>query len=209
MLFFVAVAHGADYGSGSISGTVRCQTQSVANAIVYLNVTGSRWDTTNLWPVVFRQFQSEWTPRIQLGRSGALLVLQNDDPTLHVVTLDLLRGTNQPHRLLTEAMPYAGYQKAFQIEAFREPVLLKASTGNGERAVGYVALLPHSWGALTGADGRFTIGAVPAGAYKIYAWSEAHGTLIRDVKVSSGQATELSLDFPPAKVTATGRQRAD
>ncbi|MEI6083255.1 MAG: carboxypeptidase regulatory-like domain-containing protein [Verrucomicrobiota bacterium] len=180
----------------SLTGVVRCQTQAVANAIVYLGVsTGTQ---TSSPPVVLRQTRGEWTPRVQLARSGGVLVLKNDDPTLHVVHLDLYSGTNLPRRLLTEAMPYAGYEKSFQLESFREPVLLKVSAGNGETAVGYVAVLPHAAAALTGADGRFAISAVTAGTYKVFVWNETYGTLTRDVKVIPGRATNLEIEFTSA-----------
>ena len=179
----------------SITGVVRCQTQVVANAVVYLGIVNGQAGLTNP-PVVLRQWHGEWTPRVQLARSGGVLVLRNDDPTLHVVNLDLLSGTNRPRRLLTEAMPYAGYEKAFQLESFRESVLLKVSAGNGETAVGYVAVLPHAAAALTGADGRFVINSVATGNYKVFIWSEANGTLTRDVKVGGGRPVELVVEYP-------------
>jgi len=179
----------------SITGVVRCQTQLVANAIVYLNLSAGRSPATNP-PVILRQWRGEWTPRVQLARSGGVLVLKNDDPTLRVVNLDLLSGTNRPRRLLTEAMPYAGYAKSFQLESFREPVLLKASAGNGETAIGYVAVLPHASAALTGVDGKFVFNPLPAGSYKLFVWNEVYGTLTRDVKVVTGRATELVVEYP-------------
>jgi hypothetical protein len=196
IFWIAAVAHGAEPGTGTLTGVVRSPTQAVANAVVYLNLSGGRGDVTNPPPIVLRQLQSEWNPRIQLARCGAALMLRNDDPTLHVVHVDLLRGTNQPRRLLSVAMPYAGYQQGFQLEAYREPVLLRASTGNGERALGYVAVLPHAWGAVTDEQGRFNIPAVPAGTWKVYVWHENYGTLNREARIVSGQTTELPVNWP-------------
>lgn len=189
-LWFAVAAHGAE-----ITGVVRCNTQAVANAVVYLNVAAVPAGTNA--PVVLRQWRGEWNPRIQVARSGGGLVLKNDDPTLHVAHVDLLSGTNAPRRLLTEAMPFAGYEKSFSLESSREAVLLRATTGNGEGAVGYAAVLPHPWAAVTGADGRFALRGVPAGQYKLFVWDETRGTISQPVNTTAGRSVELTIELKP------------
>jgi hypothetical protein len=98
-------------------------------------------------------------------------------------------------RVLTQALPYAGFQKAFSLDGFRDTTLLRVSGGNDETLSAYIAVLPHSWAAVTGESGRFAISGIPAGNYKLYAWHELLGTLTRDVDVTAGRTTQFDLDF--------------
>ncbi len=97
-------------------------------------------------------------------------------------------------------MPYAGFQKAFALEGFRETTLLRVSGGNGEAMAAYIAVLPHPWAAVTDEQGRFALSGMPAGAYKLYVWHETLGTLAREVKAPAS----VELQF-----TSTAPKRAD
>jgi hypothetical protein len=134
-------------------------------------------------------------PRVQVTPRGSVLELRNSDPTLHIVRVETLSGTNAPQQVLTQAMPYAGFQKAFSLDGFRNATLLRVTGSNGETMTAYVAVLPHRWGTLTDNDGRFALGGIPAGNYKLYAWHELLGTTTRDVSVNAGRAMQVELDF--------------
>lgn len=169
--------------------------QCVRNAIVYLGaaIPAAAAQTA---PVVLDQRDCEFVPRIQIARSGGTLLLKNSDSVLHVVRLDALSGTNQPSVFLNVATPFAGFEKSFPLAGFTEPTLLRAMNSNGhEWMAAYIAVLPHPWAALTDENGRFTIRGAPKGAYKLYAWHEVLGTIVRDVKVTGGQNTVMDLEF--------------
>ena len=184
-------AHAAELGS--INGFVRLTNQPVASAIVYLGAGSGRAATTN---AVLDVRDGALRPHVQLTTRGSVLVLRNNDPTLHVACVETLSGTNAPVRVLTQAMPYAGFQKAYSLSGFRDTTLLRVTGGNGEEMSAYIAVLPHSWAALTDESGRFAIAGIPAGNYKLYAWHEMLGTLTRDLKVTTGRTVTLDLDFP-------------
>jgi hypothetical protein len=190
LLLAVLNANAADLGN--VTGVVRLTNQPVAQAILYLGAGSVQAQPTS---AVLEVRGSELQPRVQVARRGAALVLRNSDPTLHIVRMDVLSGTNAPVRVLTQALPYAGFQKAFSLDGFRDTTLLRVTAGNGESMSAYIAVLPHPWAALTDESGRFMIAGIPAGSYKLYAWHEALGTLMRDVKVTAERAMPIDLDF--------------
>ena len=184
-------AHAAELGT--ITGFVHLTNQPVAGAVVYLGAGSGRVTTAN---VVLDVRDAVLRPHVQVATRGSVLVLRNSDPTLHVIRVETLSGTNAPVRVLTQAMPYAGFQKAFTLDGFRDTTLLRVTGGNGEEMSAYIAVLPHPWAALTSENGRFTLAGIPAGSYKLYTWHETLGTLTRDVKVMSGRTTQTDLEFP-------------
>jgi hypothetical protein len=191
LLFGLAISiHASEWGG--LSGVVRLTNQPVADAVVYLGAGGGYVTPTN---VVLDVRDGVLLPRVQMATRASVLVLRNSDPTLHIIRVEALSGTNTPMRALTQAMPYAGFQKAFGLGGFRDTTLLRVTGGNGEMMTAYVAVLPHPWGSLTDSAGRFTLAGVPAGNYKLYAWHELFGTLTRDVDVTAGRATQFDLDF--------------
>jgi hypothetical protein len=181
---------------GSVTGAVYHvgTNQPVAGAIVYLGAGSGGTPVTN---AVVEVRDGVLQPHVQVTGRTATLVLRNTDPTLRVVRIDVLNSTNAPVRVLTQAMPYAGFQKAFALEGFRDTTLLRVTGGNGEEMAAYVAVLPHPWTALTDEGGHFTIAGIPAGTYKLFVWHEALGVLTRDVRVPANRATTADLTFTP------------
>ena len=169
--------------------------QTVRDVIVYLGAATQN-GVTNPPSVVLDQRDCEFVPRVQIARSGASLVLKNSDAVLHVVRIDMLHGTNQPSLFLNVATPYAGFEKHIPLANLAGPALLRATGGNGHPwMAAYVAVLPHPWAALTDEKGQFTIRGVPKGAYKMYAWHEVLGTLVRDVKAAADHKTVIDFEF--------------
>ena len=202
LIGFAWSAHAAE-----IAGLVRLAgtNQPVARAIVYLGTGNGRSTASN---AVLEARDGVLQPHVQVATRGSMLVLRNDDPTLHVVRVQALNSTNTPVTLLTQAMPYAGFQKAFALEGFLDTTLLRVSSGNGEEMSAYVAVLPHPWAALTDENGRFALSGVPAGTYKLFAWHETLGTLVREVKAPA----TVELEFTPNQnlgFTSTAPKRVD
>ncbi|HUJ10415.1 MAG TPA: carboxypeptidase-like regulatory domain-containing protein [Verrucomicrobiae bacterium] len=208
LILLAGIAGAAEAGHGDISGVVLSSGQApttsstetnhvVRDAIVYLAglaVRGSKLGTNN--EVIVDERDGKFVPQIQIARSGGLLILRNSDPTLHVVRIDSMSGTNSSKTLLKAAMPYAGYEKKCQLENFTEPTLLRITFGNGETgAPAYIAVMPHPWAALTDDQGRFTLRNVPDGEHKIYAWHEVFGTLAREVEVSGSRNSTIDFQF--------------
>jgi hypothetical protein len=192
--------------TGSITGNVHLATtnQPVAHAIVYLGAGNGR-AVTNPGPAVLEIADGVFQPHVQIAIRGATLVLRNNDPALHVVRVEVLNSTNVPVSVLTQAMPYAGFQKAFALDGFRDSTLLRITGANGEEEMSaYLAVLPHPWAALTDEKGQFVLNTIPAGSYRLFVWHEVLGTLTRDVRVAGGRAATVDLAF-----TSTAPKQAD
>ena len=110
--------------------------------------------------------------------------------------IESLSSTNGPKMMLRVATPYAGFEKKYQLANFREPALLKVTEDNGQSwMAAYIAVLPHAWAALSDEAGKFTINGVPKGTYKLYAWHEVLGTLVREVKAAGDQKVTVDFEF--------------
>jgi hypothetical protein len=168
--------------------------QTVAGAIVYLGAAFVRGVTGEVASLELRD--CALSPRVQVVKAATAIKLTNSDPVLHVVRLDLLRGTNAPQPLATVAAPYAGFEKRIALPPQKEPALLRMSGLNGhEWLTAYVAVLPYPWVTLSDTNGQFTLTGVQPGAYRIYAWHEALGTLAGQVNVRTSRATTVDLEF--------------
>jgi hypothetical protein len=191
--------------SGAVTGqVVRAGTQQpVPNAVVYLSAAGR--SETNHRSVTVEFAGNTLQPHVQVAARGVPIIMQNNDPALHLVAVDWLSGTNGPQRLLTQAMPYAGFAKVIPVPAGLDTGVIRIAGLNGEEtAVAYVAVLPHPWAAVTDAFGRYAVTNAPVGPTKVYVWHEAAGSIVREVRIASGRATNLTLE-----VTATVRPRSD
>ncbi len=59
----------------------------------------------------------------------------------------------------------------------------------------FVAVAPHPFVAVTGADGQFRFDSVPSGRYTLVVWSEVLGTRTRELTVTSGVETRIDVKY--------------
>jgi len=172
--------------------------QTVEDVVVYLAgpMPNDNHASNDNAPAILDERNCEFVPRIQIARSGGILILKNSDPVLHIVRIASMSGTNGPTTILSVAAPYAGFEKRWRLTDWHEPTLLHATSDNGHNwMAGYIAVMPHAWAALTDENGRFTIRGVPAGTYKLCAWHEALGTQARDVKVAPDRVATVDFEY--------------
>ena len=62
----------------------------------------------------------------------------------------------------------------------------------------YMGVLDHPFFGVSGADGSYSIGNLPAGDYVVEAWHEELGTQTQNVTVDASGEVEASFDFSPA-----------
>jgi hypothetical protein len=182
--------------AGELGGVVVRGGQPVGEAIVYLDAVAVRRAAAPL-PATVEFQQRRLQPRALVGFCGGELILQNADPMLHVVRVESLSRSNGATTLARVAMPYAGFEKRLALPDCREPQLLRVVGENGEeRQRSYLAVVPHPWATVTGADGRFVLGELPPGRYRVCVWHEQHGVLAQEVKLSPGRPLTVALQFP-------------
>lgn len=59
----------------------------------------------------------------------------------------------------------------------------------------YMAVAPHPFVAVTGADGHFRFDAVPPGRYMLVVWQEALGVRTRALRITTGVETRLVVGY--------------
>jgi hypothetical protein len=59
----------------------------------------------------------------------------------------------------------------------------------------FIGVLPHSFFAVTGADGSFSLKGLPPGTYTIEAWHEKYGTQTATVTVTGTETKTSDLTF--------------
>lgn len=128
-----------------------------------------------------------FAPRVQALMTGQPLEIVSSDATLHNV--HAAAKENAPFNL---GMPAPGtrYTRTF---TKAEIVAFRCDVHPWMRA--WVAVVPHPFFAVTGADGRFAIRGLPAGTYAVEAWHEKLPAQTFTVTVGEGESKEHDVLF--------------
>lgn len=130
-----------------------------------------------------------YRPHVVGVQVGQQLLLINSDPTLHNV--HTLSQANKPFNF---GMAVEGQKSARYFHA--PEVMVKTKCDVHPWMAAYIGVIEHPYFAVTSEDGRFTIKGLPAGEYKIEAWTETLGTQWQTVKLADGELRELTFTFP-------------
>lgn len=128
-----------------------------------------------------------FTPRVQLAKPNATIHTSSKDPVLHTTQAQLENGRT----LFNVALPFEGLNINKSIGA-AGTVRLSCSTHQWMR--GWVIVADDA-GAVSGADGRFTIDNVPPGTYELRVWHEALKGAPQRVTVVAGKPTQINLQL--------------
>ena len=154
----------------------------LANAVVILSgVKRSAPD-----PVVSNE-RCRFTPRVQLARPNATIRTTSKDPILHTTQAQLENGRT----IFNVALPVPGLNINKPIGA-AGPVRFSCNTHPWMR--GWMIVTDDA-GAVSGADGRFTIANVPPGTYELRVWHEALKGAPQKITVVSGKPTEINFQL--------------
>jgi len=77
----------------------------------------------------------------------------------------------------------------------RKPGLVSLRCDAHDFMQAWIWSIEHPYAMVTGSDGSFQLGDVPAGSYKMTVWHEALGEKTVDVTVKAGAATAIDLSF--------------
>jgi len=162
----------------------------LANVFVYIKEgapSGSAPSDTHL----LSQQGCLYKPHVSGMMVGQKLIIRNDDPTLHNVHA---RPVNNEE--FNQGQPFQDMEleKTFD----QAEVMIPFKCDVHPWMASYMAVLDHPFFGVSGENGGFTIGDLPAGDYVIEAWHEELGTQTESVTVGDGAAVEISFDFQPA-----------
>lgn len=140
-------------------------------------------------PAVLDQKKCDYIPHVQSITTGSTLEIRNSDDLLHNVH-GKLDGRATVFNL---AMPLKDQTISKQLT---RPGMIKLQCDAGHTWMnGYVVVVEHPYHVTTDDRGRFVLGDVPPGNYKVKAWHERFGTLEQDVAVSAGSETKISFEY--------------
>lgn len=145
-------------------------------------------------PVVLHNKICAFVPHVTSATTGQMLDIVNDDPFLH------------------DAHAWLGQRTLFNLAIPRGRTVHRRLEDAGIVHVNcnvrhtwmhaYIVVADHPYHAVTGPDGRFTIGDVPAGGYRLTVWHEILGSVERPVTVSRGATATADVDLPAVAAPA-------
>jgi plastocyanin len=162
--------------------------KKIKNVVVFIEgITAGKAHTKE--PVVVDNKMCAFVPHVAVGVRGKKHVkLMNSDPVFHNVHAYVKGKT-----VLNLGLPDQGSKV---IKDLRKTGVMEVKCDSHPWMLGYVYILGHSYGTVTDAKGKFSIGDIPPGDYTVSTWHEALGTLKKEkVKVESGKATKISFEY--------------
>jgi len=160
---------------------------SVANVFIRLDGTFPK-TAVPTDPIVIDQRACVYRPRVIGMRVGQPLQIKNVDELLHNVHSSSAAGNS-----FNVGQPKAGIVFTFTPRA--EEVMLKLGCDVHRWMTAYVGIVSHPYFSVSGADGTFTIGKVPAGTYTIKTWHERFGEMTKKVTVKPGALATVDFAY--------------
>jgi len=138
--------------------------------------------------IVVDQKGCQYHPHVLAVQVGQPVKILNPDGTLHNV-----HALSKVNPEFNAAMP------KFRTEitkTFDKPESMFALKCDVHPWMGaWLAVMPHSFFAVTQADGKFSIDNLPAGTYEIEAWHEKLGKKTASVKIGEGESAPTDFTF--------------
>ncbi len=158
---------------------------ALANVLVMVK-SAPRRGSASKSPVVIDQNGCIYVPHVTGVMVGQPLKFKNSDGILHNV-----HGLPKQNREFNIGMPPTLKEsQSITFEKAERPFPVKCDVHPWQQA--YVAVMTHSYFAVTSENGRFTIDGLPDRTYEIVAWHERLGTQSGKVTVRGGRG---SADF--------------
>lgn len=155
------------------------------NAFVWISrgLEGFAFETPET-PVDVQQTGCVYSPRMVGLMVNQKLLVHNNDPTLHNV--DAKARINKPSNL---GQPAGTPPREFTFKKVEVAIPLVCDVHAWMRS--NVAVVPHPFFAITGADGAFAIKGLPPGKYTVQAWHETLGTQEAEITVETGKENKV------------------
>jgi plastocyanin len=160
----------------------------LANVIVFVkNAPGSYSPPAQ--PALLDQVGCQYVPHVSAVQVGQKVQIRNSDATLHNV-----HAMPEINRQFNEGQPVQGMvsTKTFD-KAEVKPFRIKCDVHGWMES--YMAVLPHPFHSVSQANGNFSIGNLPPGAYTLVAWHERYGQQEQQVTVGANEQKQVTFTF--------------
>jgi hypothetical protein len=161
--------------------------KAVESAVAYLADVpkGKDWPPPAKPPEI-DNVKCRFVPEIQVIPAGSLDVV-NTDPVLHNT-----HGYYGKRTAFNLALPNKGQRIPVEL---KRPGTVRVDCDAHGWMEGWIYVVDNPYYAVTGPDGKFTIGDVPAGDYKLVVAQPYVGVVEQAVTVKGGEATKLASEL--------------
>jgi hypothetical protein len=154
----------------------------LANAVVIL--TGVKRGSADR---VVTNEKCRFGPRVQIARPNANIRTTSKDPVLHTTQAQLENGRT----IFNVALPVPGMTVS---KTIGPAGIVRLSCNTHPWMRGWMIVTDEA-GAVSGADGRFTIDNVPPGTYELRVWHEALKGASQKITVVTQKPTEINFQL--------------
>jgi plastocyanin len=179
-------AQGAVSGQVTIVERSSAPSPDLSNAVIYLQpaARGSRaLDAVSL-PIVMESRQ--FVPRVRVVSVGSTVSFPNQDPFRHNVF------SKTGPREFDLGLYGRGESRGVTLS---QPGVFPVFCNIHARMTAFIISVATPYFTQAGADGRFVISDVPAGAYVLHVWHERGGAVERELTVSAAGAPPVSVQL--------------
>ena len=159
-------AQGAVSGQINLLERVGEQSEDLADAIVWLEPTGSTRSRTSPMSTTIQLEKRQFSPRVRAVTEGSKVEFPNMDSFSHNVF------SKAPDGAFDTGVYPRGRTRD---QTFREAGIFPIYCNIHPRMTGYVVVLKTQLFAQAGQDGRFSVTGVPAGTYVLHTWHDRAG----------------------------------
>ena len=132
-----------------------------------------------------------YAPHVQGMRVGQSLAVKTSDPTAHND-----HGYGKVNRSFNRSQPSGAANVTMRMRRGEASPPMKVKCDIHPWMNAYVAVVPHPYFAVTGADGSFELPNLPPGTYTIEAWHEKYDVMEQTVTVGDGETQTLEFTYP-------------
>jgi RNA polymerase sigma factor (sigma-70 family) len=152
---------------------------SLANVVIRVLGPGPS-ATPPAIPVVIRQHDCNYYPRVSVAEIGQPIQIHSTDQVVH------------PARAYADGRsigdgPLALGTPVIELAATRAGEVVRLACDRHPWMTAKVVVADTPWHSVTEGNGRFVVGEIPAGSYKVEAWHERYGTQRAQFWVGPGQ----------------------
>jgi hypothetical protein len=141
-------------------------------------------------PLMLEDDGSGFTPKLAVAQLHQPILARSTDGHLHTLV-----GEKDGAALFN--VPLLGSGAASRVRLIEAhgiaEIHCSAHQHTGVEGRSHLAVFAHPFFAVTGADGRFSLSGVPAGALRVAAWSRERGRAAREVTLEAGRSVEVAL----------------
>ncbi|MDH4064942.1 MAG: carboxypeptidase regulatory-like domain-containing protein [Acidobacteriota bacterium] len=128
-----------------------------------------------------------FVPRVQVVASGGTVKTSSKDPMLHTTVLQQADG----RQLFNVALPAPGIEISKPLAG---PGVMRVGCSTHQWMRGWI-IVSDDMSAVTGADGRFTLGDVPPGTHELRVWHESLKAEAQTITVVDGKTVDVRVDM--------------